>query len=149
MALDRWLTDKERAIAKKNGINYHTLYGRVYELGWDVEKAITALPGTVYHGYERQYGKWIKTAQENGINVSTFYSRLRLGWECEEAATKPVRDKNRKVKYWSEIAMQNGINYRTFMSRIHISKWDMERAATTPPINTGRRCSVKVKEEAL
>ncbi|WP_242488020.1 hypothetical protein [Bacillus sp. TH13] len=34
MAANRWLTDEERAIAKENGINYQTLYRRVYELGW-------------------------------------------------------------------------------------------------------------------
>jgi hypothetical protein len=148
MALNRWLTDEERAIARGNGIGYHTLYGRVYELGWDIDKAITALPGTVYHGYERKYEKWVKKANRNGINTRTFYSRVTiLGWECEEAATKTTKEMDPDKKYRVEIAKQNGINYQTFMSRVNVRGWELERAATTPPIKVGRRCSVKVKEE--
>ncbi|MEK4581830.1 nucleoside permease [Bacillus sp. FSL R12-0074] len=150
MTLDRWLTDEERAIARKNGINYHTLYRRVYRLGWDIKEAITAQPGTVNHGYERKYTKWLKKAQENGINISTFYSRINLlGWECEEAATRQANEMKSDRKNWLDIANRNGIGYRTFMSRVNTHGWDLERAATTPPSNTGRRCSVKVKEEAL
>lgn len=149
MTATRWLTDEERAIAKENGINYHTLYRRVYELGWDVKKAITAPPGSIRHGYKRKNSEWIKKAEENGINVNTFYSRINLlGWECEEAATKPVNGLRTNKKYWLDIAKQNGIGYRTFMSRVSTHGWDIEKAATTPPINTGRRRSVKVKEEA-
>ncbi|HFJ9375215.1 TPA: nucleoside permease [Bacillus nitratireducens] len=150
MALDRWLTDEERSIARENGINYHTLYRRVYELGWDVGKAITAPSGSVRHGYKRKNSKWIKKAQENGINISTFYSRINLlGWDYEDAATKPTNEMKIKKRHWIDIAKQNGIGYATFMSRVNTHGWDLERAATTPPINTGRRRSAKVKEEVL
>ncbi|WP_142950774.1 nucleoside permease [Bacillus toyonensis] len=143
MTLDRWLTNEERAIAKENGINYQTLYRRVYELGWDIDKAITALPGTVYHGYERKYEKWVKKAQKNGINSRTFYSRVTiLGWECEEAATKPTKEMHPDKKYWVEIAKQNGINYQTFMSRVNVRGWELERAATTQSDKKHRKKSL-------
>ncbi|MGG0209556.1 nucleoside permease [Bacillus mycoides] len=149
MALERWLTDEEYARAAANGVSRERLNSRVYDFDWDLELAISAPIGTVRHEYERKYAKWLKVASENDINLSTFYSRLGLGWEIQEAAIKPVRQKSKAEKTWLNIAKQNGISYQTFMSRIHTRKWDLEKAATTPPINTGRRCSVKVKEEAL
>ncbi|OOR18138.1 nucleoside permease [Bacillus mycoides] len=149
MALDRWLTDEEYARAAANGVSRERLNSRVYDFEWDLELAISSPIGTVRHEYERKHAKWLKVASKNGINISTFYSRLGLGWEIQEAAIKPVRQKSKAEKTWLNIAKQNGISYQTFMSRIHTRKWDLEKAATTPPINTGRRCSVKVKEEAL
>ncbi|PFC97111.1 nucleoside permease [Bacillus cereus] len=147
MALNRWLTDEEYARAAANGINRKRLQSRVYDFNWDVEEAITAPVGTVRHEYERKHGKWLKTALENGINIRTFYRRLQLGWAYKDAATKPTRPKGEIEKTWLNIAKENGIGYHTFISRIRTRKWDMERAATTPVINTGRRCSVKDKEE--
>ncbi|MED1403819.1 nucleoside permease [Bacillus mycoides] len=144
MALERWLTDEEYARAAANGVNRERLNSRVYDFDWDLELAISAPLGTVRHEYERKYAKWIKVALENGINSSTFYSRLNiLGWECQKAATTPTRNKNKAEKMWLNIAKQNGISYQTFMSRINTRKWTPEEAATTPPINTGRRCEVR------
>ncbi|GAB6454783.1 hypothetical protein bcgnr5383_51820 [Bacillus cereus] len=147
MALNRWLTDEEYARAAANGINRKRLQSRVYDFDWDVEEAITAPLGTVRHEYERKHGTWLKTALENGINIATFYRRLQLGWKYKDAATKPARPKGEIERTWLNIAKENGIGYHTFISRIRTHKWDMERAATTPVINTGRRCSVKDKEE--
>ncbi|PFS27781.1 nucleoside permease [Bacillus cereus] len=149
MALNRWLTDEEYARAATNGINRKRLQSRVYDFNWDVEEAITARIGTVRHEYERKHGKWLKTALESGINIRTFYRRLQLGWAYKDAATKPTRPKGEIEKTWLNIAKENGIGYHTFISRIRTRKWDMERAATTPVINTGRRCSVKDKEETF
>ncbi|HFR4157289.1 nucleoside permease [Bacillus cereus] len=149
MTLNRWLTDEEYARAAANGINRKRLQSRVYDFGWDVEEAITASIGTVRHEYKRKHGDWQKTALKNGINIGTFYSRLKLGWTYQDAATKPPRQKDKTEKAWLNIAKKNGIGYQTFISRIRTQKWDMERAATTPVINTGRRCSMKDKEEAL
>lgn len=149
MTLNRWLTDEEYARAAANGINRKRLQSRVYDFDWDVEEAITASIGTVRHEYKRKHGDWQKTALKNGINIGTFYSRLKLGWTYQDAATKPPRQKGKTEKAWLNIAKKNGIGYQTFISRIRTQKWDMERAATTPVINTGRRCSMKDKEEAL
>ena len=146
MALNRWLTDEEYTRAAANGINRKRLQSRVYDFDWDVEEAITSPIGTVRHEYKRKHGDWQKTALKNGINIRTFYSRLKLGWTYQEAATKPPRQKDKAEKTWLNIAKKNGIGYQTFISRIRTQKWDMERAATTPVINTGRRCSMKDKE---
>ncbi|PER27216.1 hypothetical protein CN485_20195 [Bacillus cereus] len=94
MALDRWLTDEEYARAAANGICRKALHYRVYKSDkWELEEALTAPPGTVRHHYEGKHYKWLKMARENGINKSTFQSRLDSGWEYHKAATKPTRYK--------------------------------------------------------
>lgn len=149
MALNRWLTDEEYAKAAMNGVNRKLLNSRVYKAGWDLEIAITAKPGSVRHSPEGRYTKWIKLATENGICKQCFYSRINSGWGYKEAATKPPKKNKGLAKVWLEIAKENGICYQTFMTRVLTRKWDIERAATTPPINTGRRCSVADKEVAI
>ncbi|MGP2423626.1 nucleoside permease [Bacillus sp. FH] len=144
MALNRWLTDEEYARAAANGINRHTLYYRLYKSDkWEVEEALTAPPGTVRHIDKGKYIEWLKIAIENGINKKVFYNRLSYGWSCQDAATKAIKRKKKMAQEWIEIAKQNGVSYQTFMSRVNTHKWDIERAATTPTINTGRRCSLK------
>lgn len=138
-------TKEEREIAESNGISYGTAYARAIVMGMSVEEAITT-PLIPPRGRSRKHGKWKEIALENGIPESTFYNRLGLGWTYQDAATKPARRKGEIEKKWLNIAKNNGIGYHTFMSRIRAQKWDMERAATTPVINTGRRCSVKDKE---
>ncbi|WP_436866576.1 nucleoside permease [Bacillus fungorum] len=150
MALDRWLTDEERARAAANGICRQTLYYRLYRSDkWELEEALTAPPGTVRHNYKGKYVEWLELASKNGIGSGTFFNRLNCGWSYHEAATKPVKRRNKLAEKWVDIAKQNGVGYQTFMSRINTRKWDAEKAATTPTIRTGRNCSVKVKEEAL
>ncbi|PER25403.1 hypothetical protein [Bacillus cereus] len=94
MALDRWLTDEERARAKANGIGTRTLYYRLYISDkWGLEEALNAPPGTVRHNYEGKNHKWLKLARANGISSSTFHDRLRRKWGHYKAATKPARKK--------------------------------------------------------
>ncbi|OKA19964.1 nucleoside permease [Bacillus cereus] len=138
-------TKEEREIAESNGISYGTAYARAIVMGMSVEEAITT-PLIPPRGRSRKHGKWKEIALENGIPESTFYNRLQMGWTYQDAATKPARRKGEIEKKWLNIAKKNGIGYQTFISRIRTQKWDMERAATTPVINTGRRCSMKVKE---
>lgn len=148
MTLNRWLTDEERARAAANGISAKTLYYRLYRSDkWELEEALTAPPGTLRHSYKGKYTDWLILAAENGICKETFYNRLNAGWSYHDAATKPVKKRNKLAEKWFDIAKQNGIGYQTFMSRINTRKWDAEKAATTPTIKTGRNCSVKVKEE--
>ncbi|PFZ08416.1 nucleoside permease [Bacillus pseudomycoides] len=139
MTLNRWLTDEEIARASENGINRRTLMQRVYESNWDLEEALTAPIGSVNHGYERKYSKWLKIASKNGINQGTFFSRVSAGWESEEAANKPVNKMSDVMKEMLKVAKSNGISYQTFYSRVMKYKWDMEAAATTPPNNTRKR----------
>ncbi|WP_336821222.1 nucleoside permease [Bacillus thuringiensis] len=150
MTLNRWLTDEERARAAANGISAKTLYYRLYRSDkWELEEALTAPPGTLRHSYKGKYTDWLILAAENGICKETFYNRLNAGWSYHDAATKPVKKRNKLAEKWFNIAKQNGIGYQTFMSRINTRKWDAEKAATTPTIRTGRNCSGMVKEESL
>lgn len=141
-------TKEEREISESNGISYKTAYARIVDMGMSVEEAITT-PLRPQRGRNRKHGQWKETALENGIPERTFYNRSRLGWTYQNAATKPVRRKGEIEKKWLDIAKNNGIGYSTFLSRICTQKWDIERAATTPVINTGRRHSTKDKEETL
>lgn len=94
MTLNRWLTDEEYERAAANGISRHTLYYRLYKSDkWEVEEALTAPPGTVRHDYEGKNHKWLKLARANGINTSTYHSRIKSGWGHYKAATKPARKK--------------------------------------------------------
>lgn len=149
MALDRWLTKEEREKAAANGISAKTLYYRLYLSDkWSVEEALTAPPGTVRHSPKGEFANWIKLAEENGISKEGFYSRLKVGMGCKEAATKPLKKNKGLMKLWLEIAKPNKISYQTFMTRIH-RKWDIEKAATTPVKRTGKNCSTIVKEKEL
>lgn len=150
MSLDRWLTEEERARAKSNGINPNTLYYRLYISDkWELEEALTSPPGTVKHSYKGKYVKWIELAAENGIGKETFYNRLKYGWSCEEAATRPIKRKNKVVEKWLNIAKEHGVGYQTFMTRVNTRKWDMEKAATTPVLKIGRNVSTTGKEKVL
>lgn len=79
----RILTDEHRKIAWKNGISLPTLQRRVYQYGWDIERAITER--THKHGI-----KYLQRALENNISKPTYYSRLRSGWTPHQASTIPV-----------------------------------------------------------
>ncbi|MFD6509353.1 hypothetical protein [Bacillus sp. NPDC060175] len=73
MALERWLTDEEYARAKANGISRQLLYNRVFVLGWDIEIAMTATPGSVRHKLvDKVHEKWLRIAVENGIKKIHF-----------------------------------------------------------------------------
>ncbi|EJQ77854.1 hypothetical protein [Bacillus toyonensis] len=62
MALNRWLTDEERARAAANGISTRTLYYRLYRTDkWELEEALTTPPGTVRHNCD---GKIIRLLQK-------------------------------------------------------------------------------------
>lgn len=149
MALDRWLTDEEYVRAASKGINRKLLNYRVYQAEWDLETAVTAPPGTVKRKSGGKYAKWIDLAESNGISKGAFYSRLKVGMGCKEAATEPLKKNKGLMKVWLEVAKPNGIGYQTFMSRINTRNWDIEKAATTPTIRMGKNCAVIAKEKVL
>jgi hypothetical protein len=85
-------------------------------------------------------------AIKNGISRDTFWKRVRKhGWSEEDAATKPLKDmkihaqliadKHRVYpKEVLDLLRINKISYFTFITRIKRGKWDIYKAATTPPI---------------
>ncbi len=131
MAFNRWLTDEEYQQAESNGISRRVLYMRMYRYGWKLQEALTTQPRTYWHMGEGKHNKWLKLAEENGVNSSTFYSRVNNGWDPKEAASIPTRkqiDRKELVK----IAKSNGISVSTFRSRLSYG-WEPIKAATTKP----------------
>jgi hypothetical protein len=87
---NRWLTKEEREAAKNNGISYWTLYKRVNEHHWKIERAITEIPKktSLIDGYREK-------CKENGISDSLFHHRVKSGMSKEDASTKPPVKMNR------------------------------------------------------
>ena len=86
-----------------------------------------------------KHNKWLKLAEENGVNSSTFYSRVNNGWDPKDAANIPARkqiDRKELVK----IAESNGISVSTFASRLSYG-WEPIKAATTPAKSKNKNIS--------
>ena len=137
-------------IAKANGISEDTLRKRVYELGWDVERAATESPRQTTSRKE-----WRVIAEQNGIKYDTFLKRVnKYGWSEERAATEPTMSKQEVSKLGSSVkknnakltdeimklAKLNGICISTLKSRIYEYEWNVIRAATEP---------IKTREQSL
>ncbi|MBP1907795.1 hypothetical protein J2Z32_004484 [Paenibacillus turicensis] len=129
------ISKEQYAIARSNGISNDTTYNRVYNCGWDVEKAITK---PVRKKVDVDYPEGL---EKNGISKSAYYARIKKGWEPERAATEPykessrkalkmVHEKNRKYpKKYVKLAIQNGLTYEIFANRMRAG-WKLEDAAT-------------------
>ncbi|PGA40081.1 hypothetical protein [Bacillus toyonensis] len=128
MTINRWLEKEDYEAAEKNGIGYYMLYRRVYQMGWDTDKAINTLP----RKYQFREQKWLSLALENGINKMTFLTRVYKGMSPEEAAKKPVKKLRATMEDMVNLAEENGISYSTFSTRVLKRGWSPQRAATTP-----------------
>ena len=94
-----YITEEQYKAGIKNGIKKPTIYTRVFEYGWDIEKAINT--PTIKKEYKaRKYPKkYTDLALSNGICLITFYSRIKKGWSYEDAATiKPIPRNERRIK---------------------------------------------------
>lgn len=72
-------TRAEREEAARNGVSYQTLNDRRYR-GWTKEEAIQTPIG-------QPRRRWSQVAVENGINMHTYYTRVKRGMSEEDAAT--------------------------------------------------------------
>lgn len=117
-------------VAAKNGISKLLLYGRVRQLGWDVDRAVTQPVRRTRHK-----DKWLDIAIQNGIKENTFWMRVDcLKWTKEKAATTKVRNYG-NTKYPEELlelAKANGICYSTLTTRINRCGLEPLEAATRP-----------------
>jgi hypothetical protein len=79
-----------RAWARELGIGYLTLYKRLFEHGWTVEKALSTPTRGNYlltlGGRTMPLYLWVK---ETGLKGNCIKKRLELGWTTEEALTIP------------------------------------------------------------
>ncbi|WP_274362718.1 hypothetical protein [Paenibacillus thermotolerans] len=150
---DFYITPEEFEQAAKNGISQVIFYNRVRQLGWSKDKAMTTPP----RKRASHNNRWVKIAERNGICYRTYTYRVnRLGWEPERAATQPLQDRKALAKvmheatrkypeHYKRLAEANGIKERTFHRRLS-SGWDIERAATQPPM-TSREIGLMTKDK--
>lgn len=129
-------------IAKANGITYGTLYARVNDYGWDVERARTEQP-IRHKPFKPIWEKWKSIALANGIGRDVFYDRTRRqGIPEEAAATSPISRGGRASK-WSreqvEIMERNGLNKNMVNTRITVLGWTEEEALNTPKVSEKER----------
>lgn len=129
-----YLTDENYITGATIGISKQTLYKRVYEMGWSVEKAITKPINKFNDIWERNR----ETAEKNGVSKKLFYNRIYAG-VSETEATGPKKDPNEKrtaqaklKKQHLETASKNGINANTVMKRVYDYHWPVEKAVTEP-----------------
>ena len=92
--INTYISSVNYAIAQENGISKATLRNRVWNLNWPIKRAVTE----PVREKENDNSKWIEVAKENGININTFYGRIKLGWSAERAATTPTGKKGRPRK---------------------------------------------------
>lgn len=99
--IPKWVLDK----AEKNNICYGTLTRRIHQ-GWDYERACTQLSVSTSDNAIAQSEKLRKYPKEftdlaisNGIQLKTFYYRMKAGWDIYKAAThKPLTAKEKMAK---------------------------------------------------
>lgn len=139
-----YVSPEQYELAAKNGICKRTVYRRVYERGWLVEKAITE-PIREFAN-DPEYKHWSDVAVSNGIERKLFWQRVKVNkWDYEKAATHPVMTKaetgeagKKKIKYnfttpeIIEKAAKNGIDYDCLWYRVRRLNWSIEEAVNTP-----------------
>ena len=123
-------TKNHYEIAEVNGISKKTVDSRINLYGWSLERAIIepVAKSKSKELYERYSG------EKNGINFSTFVTRLSKGWEPERAAIEPVKKKDPKIKFTSvELLKMQQIKLPPSVARSRIENgWDRERAISQP-----------------
>lgn len=93
----------------------------------------------------KEYQKWLKIADMNGINEETFYGRVTVHqMDYSEAATKDFLKKH-IPEFYTNQAYMIGIPDRTFRHRVIALNWSLERASTEP-INERFRGKNKSKQ---
>lgn len=136
-----YITPDDELVAEANGISKNTLWKRVNESGWDIDRAITE---------KTQAHNWLSselkdTLKANGISLSTYRSRVRRGMDKREASTQPIKPRSEIYKMSADVrrvhkvedveeAEKNGINYFTYVARVS-SGVSIEDAKTLPVLS--------------
>lgn len=133
----RVITPKKYQRAEVNGVKKKALEARIRVLRWPIQKAINKPTAK-----NTKHGDWIKRAEANGINRSSYYRRISDGLSPEKAATDPVKGKVTKDgkpkpawKDMKERAAQKNVSYSTYMRRLSEGE-SPEEAISRPPLNS-------------
>lgn len=132
------ISKEQYAIARANGISSDTAYNRVYQYGWDIEKAITEPVK------KRVFVDYPDDLEKRGLTKSIYYSRISRGWDPERAATLSTKEAMKRTalkrkttpkrKYpleYVKLAESNGISYTMLTDRIRRG-WKIQDAAILP-----------------
>lgn len=130
-----YITPEDYETAKQNGIPESTVYRRVNQQGWDIDRAITQPLAK----HSEKTGAWPRWKDKAVVCRGTFSSRINDGWTEEKAAlTPPIphSERNHKrgviTKEHLKIAEKYGISKKVISCRIFSCGWDIEKAITTP-----------------
>lgn len=137
------LTDEQVQIAENNGINYRSLYHRIYTLGWSVQDAITVpLRFREKESYNKLTPEQKDLMKKNGLKWGQVWQRIYNGWDVDRAVSEVI-GQHRKTKYpaWVfEEMKKNNVPRSSFYYRVNNLGWSIRKACTTPP-ETKRRPS--------
>lgn len=81
-------------MAKGNGIKKATVENRVYQLGWDIDRAIT----TPVRKKKNNISPHLKVARKNGIKETTVRRRIERGWSIERSISTETISSEEKMK---------------------------------------------------
>ncbi len=133
-----YITPVDYELAKQNGIAEYIVRQRVFEAGWNIERAIT----TKVQKKKNYTDEEKELMKLNGITVKIVTDRIRNGWDREKALNTPKLPvlynnyKNRRRVFSKEVikkAKDNGICYNTFRDRVKRMGWSLEDAANIKP----------------
>lgn len=85
--MEDYLTEQDYKVAAEHGLERILVYRRVYECGWEVERAVTE-PVNEQH---RATGAWKQWEHIAIVTYQNFRTRLSRGWSEQEAALTPPR----------------------------------------------------------
>jgi len=78
--------------AERNGISRGLVNGRVYEKGWDIDKAITKKPRK-----KIDLSIYDEQIRANGLKRKTVVARIYRGWSVEDAVNTPKYTNDEKI----------------------------------------------------
>lgn len=142
-----YITPEDYEIAEKNGIKRATVYQRVNDSGWDIDRAITQPPAS------HKTGNWTKWKDRSVVCYNTFAGRIRAGMTPEQAALTPIIPHAKRRKAPSvfsdeqiEIARKNGISKSIASQRYHACGWSIEDAITIPVMDKSQAAYLSVEK---
>jgi len=121
------LTKLQNDIRKAYGLKQETVYNRIVNMKWDVEKAITTPVRKKKFTDEE-----MKIAASNGVSLAALHSRVKNGWSRKEAINIPLNAHRMLTDEEIEIAASNGVSRETAYQRVTDYLWSIEEAITIP-----------------
>lgn len=124
-----YLSEEDYQKADRNGLKRKTVFHRVYNANWDVERAVTQ---PVVQRYTKEQKRLMK---ENNVSKNVMYHRLRKGMTLEDAISRPFVEHKHESAIFTHSELDqlkaNGIRLSTAINRVRRG-WEKERAINKP-----------------